>query len=729
MPGKRRKIDEASGKQSLEALFEEIKAVLAIVKPVLAKFDQKEANDVAQALHSIAKLGESFTRLRNASKDEEVVRFIDHLDVEGVSLWNISIFMAKNDDVPKDVFAAGFRLIEAGLDFDPSPEGGRAYQYNLIILNSLFLVLASILELSSKSGIALAAADAELADEVLTNAASYERRLDELPHSVDPSIARDRARATVVYYTSRMEAAWEQNNLDVASYMMKKINDRQIEILLPQDVVDGVVSRILEIGQSLLKRKSGDSTEEERARAAAQSIPWLQRSLAIVDKGPRDAVWLSARRRVILRNLARAYFLSSADHPENLDRADAALTECLTELDQSKDASVQEYQQLRWMCLALCKKRKTSDESFSKALLPLIEDSPLDEDSIKDILLELKSISKSHSAIVTQALQRLVQRTLNHVDGHPVADKVIFALIMHMRTIPDHESCIKSIHAALDDVTASEGYTFDRTSAFAFLTTFWQFGDHNYDRKRWGHAADWYMLGTHPIFEVVADVTGSKCLRKAALARIYDQDYTSAKTLIERCPSRDAPTHYLSFLSAVNQAQTEDAIRAIEMMARAPDFDRKMLLLATSLARDAQDRTLLHAVLVALLDTLKSDGQEDGNQERITLIRCMIRLVLQMMEDPDADLYVTLIAEIVEANYLSRSKLVPLLLSHSRIVASKALKEGKELAFGTDLSWLWRSTYNAAVKGIGVWGDDHVTDMFGIASQARFVHTDVLLAD
>ncbi|KAG8815279.1 hypothetical protein FRC18_001573 [Serendipita sp. 400] len=111
MPGKRRKMDDASGKPSLESLFEEIRASLAIVKPVLAQVEQKEARDVAQALHSIAKLAESFTKLRNASDEIVAETFIDQLDVEGVGLWNMSIFMAKNDDVPTEVFAAGKCLI------------------------------------------------------------------------------------------------------------------------------------------------------------------------------------------------------------------------------------------------------------------------------------------------------------------------------------------------------------------------------------------------------------------------------------------------------------------------------------------------------------------------------------------------------------------------------------------------------------------------------------------
>lgn len=87
---------------------------------------------------------------------------------------------------------------------------------------------------------------------------------------------------------------------------------------------------------------------------------------------------------------------------------------------------------------------------------------------------------------------------------------------------------------------------------------------------------------------------------------------------------------------------------------KANDFDRKMLLMATNFAREAQSRPLLHSILEGLLETLKSDGEPDAHGQGLPLIRlafqmrvdleshhfcrCLIRLVLQMIEEPGADL-------------------------------------------------------------------------------------------
>lgn len=74
-------------------------------------------------------------------------------------------------------------------------------------------------------------------------------------------------------------------------------------------------------------------------------------------------------------------------------------------------------------------------------------------------------------------------------------------------------------------------------------------------------------------------------------------------------------------------------------MVKAPDFDRKMLLLATQLANDTEMKRLLLSVLEALLETVGSGDNSDSHTEAITLIRCIIRLVLKLMDEPDANRY------------------------------------------------------------------------------------------
>jgi hypothetical protein len=72
-------------------------------------------------------------------------------------------------------------------------------------------------------------------------------------------------------------------------------------------------------------------------------------------------------------------------------------------------------------------------------------------------------------------------------------------------------------------------------------------------------------------------------------------------------------------------------------MLRCPDFDRKMLLLATQISHHSEMKPVLLSVLEALLKTLKVGGSGEVVVEGMTLIRCIIRLSLGLLVDPAAN--------------------------------------------------------------------------------------------
>ncbi len=100
-------------------------------------------------------------------------------------------------------------------------------------------------------------------------------------------------------------------------------------------------------------------------------------------------------------------------------------------------------------------------------------------------------------------------------------------------------------------------------------------------------------------------------------------------------------------------------------MVQAPDFDRKMLLLATQLANETDMKRLLLSVLEALLESLDAE-QSEIHTEAITLIRCIIRLVVKLMDESPANRYELLRFGsmcICHAN-VTRPVLVPILIGH-----------------------------------------------------------------
>jgi hypothetical protein len=63
-------------------------------------------------------------------------------------------------------------------------------------------------------------------------------------------------------------------------------------------------------------------------------------------------------------------------------------------------------------------------------------------------------------------------------------------------------------------------------------------------------------------------------------------------------------------------------------MVKAPDFDRRMLLMITQLAHENQLRRILLKVLNALLQTLSSESQPANVVEGIILIRYTLDLAV-----------------------------------------------------------------------------------------------------
>jgi hypothetical protein len=87
------------------------------------------------------------------------------------------------------------------------------------------------------------------------------------------------------------------------------------------------------------------------------------------------------------------------------------------------------------------------------------------------------------------------------------------------------------------------------------------------------------------------------------------------------------------------------AIRAIHDMVKAPDFDRKILLLATQISHQSEMKGVLLAVLENLLKTLKI-GSNAEVAEAITLNRCIIKLILSLLVEPAANRCVRVIVRL-----------------------------------------------------------------------------------
>ncbi|KAI0327295.1 hypothetical protein GY45DRAFT_1355763 [Cubamyces sp. BRFM 1775] len=712
--------------------YSDIQSLLAKLKPKLST-KNPDWDALRTDLVHLSVLAESISRHRpRAKKDQQWAQRADDLDSEGVALWNASVVQK---DVPDDAYRtvcaamrlAGFRLIEAGMEHKPGIQ-----------------TLVHVLQLASKAGASLAdVGETTLAAGVLGSAAKY---VDLLRAADDPENGHGqaRARAIILYYSSRMEAASREGNSGVAEFMLEKVseNDQYLSLLTSSDRRT-LAGKLLGIGKGMLRRNTqGEHTEN----GAGDSVKWIQKAFSIIEP-LEDAVdagdsqlrvsWPSyrlqtvtrndARQRSILRTLARAYFLSSGQDPENLTRAEASLQELIESVDSSMDHTSAEYQQLRWMRVAILKRRKAPHaallegkfhdyvaetwapgavlNSDTVAFRSIIDHMQFSESTITDILQEVRSINHDHG-LVTAIHLHCLERAFHTQNSAALVylDRLLLSLIYHCSRDDDHARAMQDLTAALNVLEVNE-YELSKISTTACLTLLWQFGDRHYHAKRWPDAADWFLAGTNSTFGSMSHISNAKCLRKAALCYVQCGEHAQASAIVRRCPPTDAATQYVALLIAAHQGLEDEAVAAVHEMVHASNFNKKMLLLATRLANDSAMKTLLLTVLEALLEASIREGVE-AEAEAITLVRCIIRLVLRMMSEPGA----------VPAVF------IPMLLRHFSTALSlvTALEAKRNSAVGTkDVSWLWRTAYNTAVQGCAEWEnqEDSISDLFDAARQ------------
>ncbi|KAJ7088423.1 meiosis protein SPO22/ZIP4 like-domain-containing protein [Mycena belliarum] len=673
------------GLPGLQQLFDSIKDLIIAAKPQLDSTDPAVRPPLIEKLRQVAALAEAFTEQRPKST-KSWLQLADELDQEGVNLWNISGLVQKmpNEEGPGLVAAmrlAAFRLIEAGLELKPGIE-----------------TLVHILQLASKTGATMSeVGNADVAGSVLSSAARFEELLR---NADDPAGAHraERACATVVYFSCRMEAAWKEGNHSVAGFMAQKITDdeQRLALLLPHDR-ERLASKLHEIGKSVLKAQAGAAAGSD----APEAIPWLQKAFAIVDRLDEAAgLGIPELKIAILRTMARAYFISGS-----YDRAEAALDELIPTIDACGENGRSEYQELRWLRLAVLKRRKAGDVALLDAFKSIIDHMTFSETNITDVLQDLRTLSHQH-VLITDVNRYCLQQLLvsQNIESECV-DRLLLSLIVHCSKDDNHSRAIAAIDSAFTATFEAE-FALRSLPATACLTLIWQYGDRHFNAKRWAEAADWFLAGSHKLFRATSPTSEAKCYRKAALCYIEQREYATASTVIRRCPANEATTHYVIFLTAVHQGLDDEAIRATHNMVKASDFDRKMLLLATQISHQSEMKTVLLSVLEALLKTLKVENSGSGETvvEAMTLIRCIIRLVLKLLVEPAAN----------------KPVLIATLISHfhaAKILAEEACAQKAVALIIKDVSWLWRTAYNCAVQGCADWerNEEQISQLFEVA--------------
>ncbi|KAF5376865.1 hypothetical protein D9615_007266 [Tricholomella constricta] len=687
--------------RSLQQIHEAIKEILLTAKTQLDDPKPPIRPSLAEDLHQVASLAESFLEQRPKSNNKSWIHLADSLDQEGVNLWNLSGMIRKTvEDDGRMLIAAlrlaAFRLIEAGLELKPGIESSFAGHVDVLPPTAR----TPIGEQNRSYPFWYEVGRHNVAATVLTSAAKYEELLRN-SEDLDGVHRNAVACGAVVYLSSRMEAAWKEKNYTVADYMSQKITDDDQRLaLLPPHIRQLLASKFHQIGKSMLEEPDGTKP--------ADAVIWLQKAFTLADPLEDNVALGVAELKIsILQTLARAYFVAGS-----YDRAEATLEELIPSIDASPDHASSGYRELRWLRLATLKRRKAGetalldDISIYSAFKSIINHMECTEKNITDILQDLRTLhhQQALSTLVTAVHQQCLQKALEfHGSRQDCVVRLLLSLIFHCGKDEEHERALKTIDATLTSLCQAE-VELDTVPTTACLTLLWQYGDRHYHAKKWSEAAGWFVAGSHNLFRTNSPTASAKCFRKAALCYIEQREYARASTVIRRCSTNEAKTHYVMFLIAIHQGLEDEAIRAVKEMQKAPDFDRNMLLLATQISHQSEMKGVLLSVLEALLKTLKLDNSGETAVEAMTLLRCIIRLALGLLVEPAAN----------------RATLIDTVVKHfqtARILTEAACAQKAMALINKDVSWLWRTAYNCAVQGCSEWEhcEERIADLFDVA--------------
>ncbi|KAG8971411.1 hypothetical protein FRC05_011090 [Tulasnella sp. 425] len=446
-----------------------------------------------------------------------------------------------------------------------------------------------------------------------------------LSKSQDPSSEKPKAASIVSYFSARMEMEMRRENESVAYHMLSKASDNALLCKLSPEDIELLASKTLDIGKSILR-----AIPSEPAKGNPQQPPpfgpevaleWLQKALLLVEAADKEGAQDASLRRTALRGLARAHFINSQSNQSSLDSAEEAIAELMADSEMKPE----EIQQLRWMDLSILKRRKSSNERLEAAFRAIIDNVSFNEINVTDILQEI-GVLADNRPLVSTLFQIFLERATDSENnsGQPFVARILTAHMFILMSAPDEPGALDSMRTSLKAMSQNPAFILDKISAAACQSLLFQQGARCFQTKHYLQAAEWFKISADSAFEATSEANLSKCLRKTALCYIQAGQYATATDTIAKCPGNEAATRYVAFLCAAHQGLEVDAIRAVGEMAAAPDFDRKMLLLATKLAHEHKMRSLLLSILEKLLSTLQSNAALETEVEAMVLIRSVL---------------------------------------------------------------------------------------------------------
>ncbi|GAA5876941.1 hypothetical protein JCM8547_006316 [Rhodosporidiobolus lusitaniae] len=668
--------------EALSRLRSSLRSSLAFISNSLSRpsisTSSSELLAELDTLHSRIHAFEASVSAASASEKDKAPGWKDELDQAGTLLWNKSTAMRHGiEDGDKQQKQEELKLI-AEL---------RRAGYHLIRLGTLEPLSPdshlSLLTLSTKTAAAfLSAGLVPTADALLRDAATHASHLP-LKASVDPSFAKERGKALLAHYCSRIRTSMASGTSAVASW----VKDKAVDLVKADEMgwreIEKLAQTAYDVGvQQLRGTRTDAGTSNTLKDDLTEALDWLQLALELLERGEGNSV--QAMQLTTLKALAQAYI-----DGKQWGKAEEVLKQIL-EVDSSPA--------LHRRMIKLVLARKGGDGELDEAFIAAAHKAFKDpEDGLRrtlrfDILNALCSAGSPQSELLGQ----------------------LFATAMFCM----NDSDVLRLKGLLESAsTAAPNVKLSPSTAFLCITYIWRQGDKAHKEQRWTDAAEWYLLAAHPLFSSIDAAVFAKSIRKAALFFIEARENHRAEQILQlpAAGADFAKTHFVRFYNYTLQGNTAKAAAVLTALSTAPDFTLNLLLWCAKTANEANNKELLALVLGTVVDQCKKGGAEIAGTDLMVVIRCLIRLYLTRIDEAD------------EAQTEEFAKSVQAQLEGALALAkSLALANPVPESLSKDVAWLYKSAFNLTVRFTAVWSNSTLISLYGLT--ASLIEVDVKIS-
>ncbi|KFZ02357.1 hypothetical protein V500_00246 [Pseudogymnoascus sp. VKM F-4518 (FW-2643)] len=604
------------------------------------------------------------------------------LDIEGLTLWNLSTRLMRAKDFP------------ISPDQRATLPAARVFAF-LLLDGGLSKGNSSLADVSRLMKVALKAAksciDAKRLDfalKVLEKAAVYEGQLSMQDGTIKafPAESETYSQLQSEYYVVRTALAWRQDKVEVAEHMYKKaaLSNRALD----PDTAESRADLLYEMGKDFFKKKQYELADK-----------WLGRASSIITAQEIDKLSTDATNLQTSIIQARVQALLAIEREDALDMANSLINNLENEVGDRLIVLL-----LKLEVLSAPVSQTFDCNAYGDVIYRMIRTVLMTEGNFKLIMHHIRKLNDKGPSLACNMLDSFLQSRLFEAGNEEWIEKALVNRIWISTNSRDSPEVLKSVGEILKVVGSNMSNPLSASATHA-AQILWKRIESYYSEGNYEAAEDWCRLAMQRVFDQAGDLNKAKIVRKLLLCALGRGDISDARGIIGQIPESskdDAMTRFLMFKIAIRTNELELASACLEKVYDAATDDPTILYACVIDAQQVGDRSLAIAALQLVLQKYEYNAPSSVNFP--ALLRCMIRLILSQLEsvEPEKDIDVPSAVD-------QLCKLFDGASTHAQRSSKQEGKDnGTKLWTIQELDWFSKNAYNLSLKYSSQWHPEQV---------------------